>query len=284
MDAKQTAIQLNPAQLRKLQMEMLDLLVEFDRICRKHNIRYFLSGGTLLGAIRHQGFIPWDDDVDVELLRKDYQKFCEVCENEIFSKKFFFQTYENDEHYNWVYGKMRLKNTAYIREGQSHLNQKTGICIDVFPIDNISSNPIIQRMMEWGTGLCRKVLWAPVGAVQIQSILKRFIFKLLSFIPRRLALTIYGWIVSRYKDKVTSDLGFFGLSIRNSRGYSLKLDWYKNAIENEFEGRKFFIPEGYHDILHFYYDNYMEWPNIKDRHGNCPAEYIKFSDGTELEK
>lgn len=74
-------------------------MIEFDRICRKAEIRYFITGGTLLGAVRHKGFIPWDDDVDVELLREDYEKFAKVCETEFNHGKYFFQSAENDPDY-----------------------------------------------------------------------------------------------------------------------------------------------------------------------------------------
>ena len=83
-------IHLDQENLRKLQLIELELLIEFDRICRKNNIRYTLTGGTLLGAVRHGGFIPWDDDADVSMLRREYEKFKKVCEIEL-DDKYYFQ-------------------------------------------------------------------------------------------------------------------------------------------------------------------------------------------------
>ena len=82
--------------IRDVQMIQLEILLEFDRICRKNNIKYQLFAGTLLGAVRHKGFIPWDDDIDVCLLRDDYEKFLDVCLRDL-DPGFFLQTYETDE-------------------------------------------------------------------------------------------------------------------------------------------------------------------------------------------
>lgn len=102
-------LKLDQANLKKLQGEILDVLIEFDRICRANDIKYFLSSGTLLGAIRHKGFIPWDNDADVEMLREDYEKFCRVYKSTINSELFYFQDSSSDKEYSWPYGKLRKK-------------------------------------------------------------------------------------------------------------------------------------------------------------------------------
>ena len=84
--------------LKELQNIQMEILVEFDRICKKNNIKYQLFAGTLLGAIRHKGFIPWDDDIDVCMLRKDYIKFLNACESDL-RENYFLQTFETDEQY-----------------------------------------------------------------------------------------------------------------------------------------------------------------------------------------
>ena len=92
-------IHLTDIQLRRLQMIELELLQEVDRICSKCNIHYNIIAGTLLGAVRHGGFIPWDDDADVALLRPEYEKFCEACEKELDTDRFYFQDHRNTPGY-----------------------------------------------------------------------------------------------------------------------------------------------------------------------------------------
>ena len=132
--------------MKELWAIQLDLLVEFDRICRKHRIPYTVSGGTLLGTIRHNGYIPWDDDIDLELLREDYDRFLAVAPAEL-SAPYFLQTEKSDPGYIGPNAKLRNSATAAIlkKEKNRKYGFNQGVFIDLFPLDTVVSDPALRE-------------------------------------------------------------------------------------------------------------------------------------------
>ena len=130
-------------ELKKLQKIELELLIEFDRICNKHNLKYVLVGGTLIGAIRHKGFIPWDDDIDISMPRNDYNKFIEIQKKELNHNKYYFQSMETNKNFGLPFGKLRRKDSIYCESTCPIARNEQGIWIDIFPIDKISDNKIL---------------------------------------------------------------------------------------------------------------------------------------------
>ena len=123
----------------------LDILLEIDRICKKYSIDYYLYAGTLLGAVRHKGFIPWDDDIDVVMFRKDYNRFLDICKKESKGSRYELQTIETDPYTNNPWAKLHDKNTAFI-SGFRREEAMEGVNIDIFPIDNAPDNSIIRKV------------------------------------------------------------------------------------------------------------------------------------------
>lgn len=160
---KNNIVKLNNEQLRLLQLNELAMLIEVDRICRKNNIKYTLAGGTMLGAVRHKGFIPWDDDIDVRFKREEYEKFYEACKKDLDNEHFFLQEYRTDPNYRWGYSKMRLKGSEFIRIGQEHMHYVTGVNIDIFITDNIPDNAIQRRIQIIKSYCLRKIMYSEVG-------------------------------------------------------------------------------------------------------------------------
>lgn len=136
---KYTSFNSEGTELRKLQLRMLDMLKVIDRICRKHNIPYWLSSGTALGAVRHKGFIPWDDDLDIEVFRKDYKHLLKILSEEL-PASMIVQTNKTDKNYIAQYAKVRDLNTQVEEVGCANPNYKfNGVFIDIFPMERISS-------------------------------------------------------------------------------------------------------------------------------------------------
>ena len=127
-------------EMKKVWAVELDLLAEFDRVCRKHNLRYLATGGTLLGAVRHQGYIPWDDDIDLMMSRSDYDKLCRIAADE-FKYPYFFQTEYTDPGSLRGHAQLRNSDTTGMLVWEAKnttINQ--GIFIDIFPLDVITDD------------------------------------------------------------------------------------------------------------------------------------------------
>lgn len=184
MKTKRKAIRLTQEQLRKLQLTELELLVEFDRICRKNNIVYILGYGTMLGAVRHKGFIPWDDDVDVFLMRDEYERFCDACEKDLDKEKFFLQNWETDKNFNSGYAKLRRNNTHYVRVGQEKMKYHNGIYIDIMVFDKIIDNEKERNKFKRRCIIYRKLLYSTAGAMCEKNIFKRIGYEILKIFPK----------------------------------------------------------------------------------------------------
>ena len=131
--------------LQRHQAVLLELLAEFDRICTKHGIRYMLFAGTALGAVRHQGFIPWDDDLDVAMLRSDYQRFLQVAPGEL-QQQYYLQA-EYSDAWPMFFSKLRKNGTACMerfipRDPKLH----QGIYMDIFPVDNLADGALMRKL------------------------------------------------------------------------------------------------------------------------------------------
>ena len=145
------------SELRDMQLAELDLLDFFANICEENNLTYYLIGGTLLGAIRHKGFIPWDDDIDVGMPRKDYQKFVNIMNTEK-SESYVFNCGENDASSFLMHGKLKIKGTTIEQPDYSIRDNKSEIFIDIFPFDNAPDLKIKRFYLSWKISLIRKVL------------------------------------------------------------------------------------------------------------------------------
>lgn len=253
-------IVLEPQVLRKMQMIQLEMLIEFDRICRKNNITYSLDGGTLLGAIRHKGFIPWDPDIDVIMLHEDYNKFVKCSSTELDEERFFLQDMDSDPYYRWGYARLRRKGTEFVRAGHEHMKYKTGIFMDIMIVDNVPDSKFERWIYLFCAFCIRKILWSEAGKVVHGNWIFRKWYSLLSLIPRNVLLSLYDNIATYYNKKNTKLIRRMLAPYPKSCRFGTKRIYYDNLIEVEFEGYNFKAFREFDEYLTYVYGEYMELP------------------------
>lgn len=276
-------VEITEIQQERMKVIQLDMLKEVDRICNKYNIIYCLGFGTMLGAVRHKGFIPWDDDADILMLREDYDKFKSICAKEM-PEKYFLQDADTDEEYLWGYAKLRNTNTEYIRCGQEHIKCKTGVFIDIFPLDEVPDGIFAQIYQDWICTLLRKELWAKVGQFTEKNVLKKAVFHWLAKVPKekiyeRINKMVYGKHNSK-SARVRCLLFVAPGKHWNKKGnplktrYGFEKQWITERKKFEFEGSMFWGTKDYDSCLKYLYGDYMKLPPEEKRVGHAPVSKI----------
>lgn len=257
-------IELDAQTLRKVQLTQLEMLQEVDRICKKCNIHYNIIAGTLLGAVRHGGYIPWDDDADVAMLRNEYEKFRTACKTELDHSRFYFQDHRNTRGYRWGYGKLRRKNTLFLREHQEHMPYAQGLFIDIFPLDGVPDNYFLRSIKNFECFCVRKILWSKVGKVADRSMVKRFLYGELDKIPEKTIFHYYHGMIHRAGKRKTRMVRILMFPTPNNE-YGYYRNWYENSEDILFEERLFRGIKDYDSYLSFKFGDYMELPPVEKR-------------------
>ena len=273
---------LTKEEFRRMQLIELDLLVEFDRVCRLHNIKYALNSGTQLGAVRHKGFIPWDDDIDVSMLREDYERFKKEAMCDLNPDICFFQDHTTDPNYRWGYAKIRRTGTTYIRDGQEHCKYKTGVFIDVLPSDDVPHSLFLQILQDWYCYCLRKILWSEV-AKKTEKGLLRVWYKLLSFIPSGLVFKMMSLAITKnngHTDNMVRGLTFpapgieYGTTKELRKRYGMPKKWFTELTDYEFEGKTVMGMKYADEYLKYKFGDYMQLPPEDKREGHAPVSFI----------
>lgn len=236
--------------LRKQQMRMLELLKAIDAICKKHDIPYWLSSGTLIGAARHKGFIPWDDDLDIEMMRKDYLRLIEILPKEL-PDNFVLQTNETDPNYIFIFGKLRDTHSFLAETNDYDRNfLYQGIYIDIFPMEHIPYG------LAWIAGHMQGQIYKQLKKKSTsETVIQKNINRIYQFNTR------IGFPVLRFLSKV-----YRSKAIRHSFGTAYFSPRFAEDLfplgEIEFEGELFPAPGNTHAYLTKIYGDYMKLPDL----------------------
>ena len=268
---------------RTMQLLELDMLKELDRVCRKNHIPYTIFGGTMLGAVRHRGFIPWDDDADICMLREDYERFKSVSD-QLNPSVCFFQDHTTDPEYRWGYGKLRRSGTSYVRAGQEHLKCKTGVFIDVFPMDDIPRSIPGQMLNCFHCFCLRKTLWSEVGKLNEKNPLVRLLFRGLSHVRPETVFHKLERMTRRSQNDSDNPVRCLlfpptgTLYRKNSlkTRYGMPKSWFLDLKEYEFEGVPLYGTADYDTILKYIYGDYWKLPPEEKRVSHSPVSSFHF--------
>ena len=269
-------------EFRKLQLTQIPLIEEVDRVCRKHNIKYTIACGTLLGAVRHKGYIPWDDDADITMLREDYENFRKVA-HEMDPSIAFFQDHYNDPEYLWGYAKVRRTGTKFVRVGQEHIHCKTGVAIDIFPLDDCPKSIIGQFFQDIDCFFIRKIPYSRVAKYSTKG-LEKLGYSFLSLFSVEKAFRRIEHYAKKSNNSTPNNVRL--LSIMSwgkiwrkhplKQRYSMPKQWFLERAEYDFEGHKFYGIKDYDAFLEFLYGDYMTLPPEDKREPHAPVSDYDF--------
>jgi lipopolysaccharide cholinephosphotransferase len=264
------------AETKRLWAVLLDLLLEFDRVCRKNGIKYMVDGGTLLGAVRHGGFIPWDDDIDVIMLREEYEKLNKIASRE-FSAPYFWQTYATDPDHGRGFARLRNSSTTYMLHSEmngkkSLFRHNQGVLLDVFICDNIPDrveerSPFLKRLSKLQThSWCLRsqghAPWSLGLLTRIPDVVRKIDYLLLSaFSGKDISQSLLKKLdieAQRYDNEPTEYVSHltFCATEGNRFCYIFQRKFFEDLTEVEFEGHKLPATSHWDEYLTGFYGNW----------------------------
>ena len=249
-------------ELRKAQLKMVEILDAIDDICTKHNIKWWLCYGTLLGAVRHNGFIPWDDDCDIVMMREDYERFIEVAQKELPSN-LHLQNRELEPTYNKSITKIRMDGTKLVSiEEKEDEPYHQGIFVDIFIWDyHLSINENILKNISWVTKLRYKRKKYPRGSWQRSAIQVGVALPYLGY-----SLILKGMSIASLMYRKNKALAFIGTEFKTTDKVFCKQEIiFPLRRDIPFEGKYFPVPNDCAAFLTYKYGDYMTLPPVGQR-------------------
>ena len=256
--------------LKHLQKLELMILKDFIKICEYNNIEYFMCGGSLLGTIRHEGFIPWDDDIDIIMFRSEYEKFVEIYEKNPLDK-YELLTPENTPDYFLLFSKLVLKSTKFEEWWDSQVSFDLGIFLDIFILNDAPNNKIMKKIHVFRTRLLSRMIsistlkfvnYPTITQIVVNSL--HYIFKSLRITPTYLKKKTIR-LLKKYSQKDTKYV--FDVAATAYPPLFLKED-YSPAKKAKFEDIMVNIPNNYDKILTTTYGDYMKLPPKEERYNH----------------
>lgn len=252
-------------ELRNIQLNILEVVADY---CENNGLRYYLDGGTLLGAVRHKGFIPWDDDIDIIMFREDYDKFCKGF-NDNRQDDFRVICHKNSKEYHFPYAKIMDIQTKLIEENAHQID--LGINIDLFVLDSVPDENLKLKLHDLHAKIYRDLLSAKLV---INSKDRKTYKRIIIFLGKILSMPFSFHFLCNKINKIASHYSYFHTNSRRVASVTTMIygldevferKWYDAPIQMEFEGREYNIPKGYDNTLKCLYHDYMTLPPNKEQ-------------------
>lgn len=254
---------------------LFGILCEIDRICKKHNIRYFLAGGTLLGAVRHRGFIPWDDDLDVMMLRRDYERFLAVAREEL-PAHLFLQTPSTEPGNHYLISKIRLEDTVFSSEYLMRFPKlHNGLFVDVIAQDYTANSALGQKLhiklSQLARGLVFKKWSGQSAAVKGKAYAVFDLIK--NLLPFGALEKFQHWALTLFAKRPGRKYLYDSMGTNIARGV-YPAAWLSEYVDMEFEGRLFPVPVEYDRYLRYLYGDYQQLVPVTQRMSCHEAPWV----------
>jgi len=250
--------------LQHLQHVILDIVKYIDKLCQENNIQYYLEGGTCIGAIRHKGFIPWDDDLDIIMDSENYDKFIAVCREKLDANKYYLQ--EGYRDWPMPFSKIKLLGTVFEEPSMyyDHPDHR-GIFVDIFRLEDVSNSKVGQFWQYF----CGEVLLCHClsqRGFDNPSFKKRLLIMASFPLKIKFIRKFFKRQVERYRNKKTDYVGMFGGRYRFHNSIYKRSD-FSNPIRVPFEDTLLPVPSGYNAILTQIFGDYMTPPPMREQVG-----------------